>query len=52
MAPEAQWIVYGIVLIVILFVMPRGIVPGLSALLARRRPAPAPLLKPSPAVQR
>ncbi|WP_407521475.1 branched-chain amino acid ABC transporter permease [Methylobacterium oryzisoli] len=52
MAPEAQWIVYGIVLIVILFVMPRGIVPGLAGLLAWRRSAPAPLLKPSPAVQR
>ena len=52
MAPEAQWIVYGIVLIVILFVMPRGIVPGLAGLRAWRRPAPAPLLKPSPAVQR
>ena len=53
MAPEAQWIVYGIVLIAILFVMPRGIVPGLSALLARRRPARAvPALEAGPAVPR
>ena len=51
MAPEAQWIVYGLVLIGILFVMPRGIVPGLAALLARRRPA-APVLEASPMVQR
>lgn len=29
LAPEAQWIVYGAVLILILFVMPRGIVPAL-----------------------
>ena len=30
MAPEAQWIAYGGVLIVILFVLPRGIVPSLA----------------------
>jgi branched-chain amino acid transport system permease protein len=29
MAPEAQWIVYGSILILILFVMPRGIIPAL-----------------------
>ena len=53
MAPEAQWLVYGVVLIVILFVMPRGIVPGLSARLAWRRPARAvPDLETSPAVRR
>ena len=27
MAPEAQWIVYGAILILILFLMPRGIAP-------------------------
>ncbi|GBD48886.1 branched-chain amino acid ABC transporter permease [Methylopila sp. Yamaguchi] len=47
MAPEAQWIVYGATLIVILFVMPRGIAPALAALgLPKRAPA-AP--KPEPA---
>jgi branched-chain amino acid transport system permease protein len=30
MAPEAQWITYGVVLIVILFLLPRGIVPSLA----------------------
>ncbi|RYX94268.1 MAG: branched-chain amino acid ABC transporter permease [Bradyrhizobiaceae bacterium] len=30
MAPEAQWITYGLVLIAILFVLPRGIVPALA----------------------
>lgn len=40
MAPEAQWIVYGGILIAILFVMPNGIVPALANLTARRRPAP------------
>jgi branched-chain amino acid transport system permease protein len=38
MAPEAQWIAYGGVLIAILFVMPRGIVPSLTM----RRPRSAP----------
>ena len=37
MAPEAQWIAYGGALILILFVLPRGIVPSLSERLARRR---------------
>lgn len=41
MAPEAQWIAYGVVLIVILFVLPQGIVPSLAAKLTpRRRRAP------------
>src|SRR6195952_3175353 len=37
MAPEAQWIAYGGVLIVILFVLPRGIVPSLAQRFSRRR---------------
>jgi len=37
MAPEAQWIAYAGVLIVILFVLPRGIVPSLAQRFARRR---------------
>ncbi len=36
MAPEAQWIAYGGVLIAILFVLPRGIVPSLAQRLAQR----------------
>ena len=32
LAPEAQWIAYGGVLIVILFLLPRGIVPSLARL--------------------
>jgi branched-chain amino acid transport system permease protein len=31
MAPEAQWIAYGSALILILFLLPRGIVPSLAA---------------------
>ena len=53
MAPEAQWMVYGIVLIAILFVMPKGIVPGVSVLLARLRSTRSvPVLEASPAVPR
>ncbi|HEX9213235.1 MAG TPA: branched-chain amino acid ABC transporter permease [Bradyrhizobium sp.] len=37
MAPEAQWIAYGGVLMAILFVLPRGIVPSLAQRLVRRR---------------
>jgi len=37
MAPEAQWIAYGGVLIVILFVLPRGIVPSLALRFAKPR---------------
>ena len=37
MAPEAQWIAYGGVLIVILFLLPRGIVPSLKQWHAKRR---------------
>jgi branched-chain amino acid transport system permease protein len=37
LAPEAQWIAYGGVLIAILFVLPRGIVPSLADRLAKRR---------------
>ncbi len=46
MAPEAQWIVYGAVLILILFVMPRGIVPKLEDLFAPRRRKPLAASKP------
>ena len=41
MAPEAQWIAFGLALIAILFVMPRGIVPALSGWRAASRPTPA-----------
>jgi branched-chain amino acid transport system permease protein len=37
MAPEAQWIAYGGVLIAILFVLPRGIVPSLAQRFVRPR---------------
>lgn len=37
MAPEAQWITYGAVLILILFVLPRGIVPSLASRLGLAR---------------
>ena len=43
MAPEAQWIAFGLSLIAILFVMPRGIVPALAGWRAPSR-ADAPTL--------
>jgi len=46
MAPEAQWITYGLVLIAILFVLPRGIVPALAPKLGFGRPQ----IRPKPVV--
>lgn len=47
MAPEAQWIAYGGALILILFLMPKGIVPALMQRLPRTRPVlPAPYAEP------
>ena len=43
MAPEAQWIAYGGVLIAILFVLPRGIVPSLAQRLVGKRSGTAAL---------
>ncbi|MFB6450176.1 branched-chain amino acid ABC transporter permease [Bradyrhizobium tunisiense] len=45
MAPEAQWIAYGGVLMAILFVLPRGIVPSLAQRF-NRRGSPPPALAP------
>lgn len=49
MVPEAQWMVYGLVLIAIVFAMPRGIVPGLGRLFGRRPPAEASAARPAEA---
>ncbi|MFB6465113.1 branched-chain amino acid ABC transporter permease [Bradyrhizobium tunisiense] len=46
MAPEAQWIAYGGVLMAILFVLPRGIVPSLAQRFSRRG-SPPPALAPA-----
>ena len=49
MAPEAQWMVYGLVLIGIVFLMPKGIVPGLGRLFGRPAPAGATTALPAEA---
>lgn len=51
MAPEAQWMVYGLVLIAIVFAMPKGIVPGLARPFGRGRAAPAPAALPAAQVR-
>jgi len=38
--PEVQWIIYGVGIILIVFFLPRGIVPALSALARLRLPQP------------
>jgi branched-chain amino acid transport system permease protein len=47
MAPEAQWIVYGAVLILILFLTPKGLAPYVDEWFARRRARPAPQHSPA-----
>jgi branched-chain amino acid transport system permease protein len=39
--PELQWVLFGILMILIVFLLPQGIVPAVSAWWARRRRAPA-----------
>ena len=55
-APEVQWVVYGIVMVLIVFFLPRGVVPAVCDLWARRtggtrrhqRATPAPGDSPPP----
>ncbi len=42
LAPELQWILYGVLMIAILVFMPRGIVPAFTSYLRRHRAAAAP----------
>jgi branched-chain amino acid transport system permease protein len=39
--PELQWVLFGILMILIVFLLPQGIVPAVSAWWAQRRRAPA-----------
>ncbi len=34
--PEAQWIVYGVLMVLVVYFLPRGIVPALQARWRRR----------------
>ncbi len=46
--PEAQWIIYGVLMIIIVFFLPRGIVPALHELWQRRRPNVAAIVRVTP----
>jgi branched-chain amino acid transport system permease protein len=53
--PEAQWIIYGVIMIAIVYFLPDGIVPGVRATvegLQRRRPRAEPALTGAPAAER
>jgi branched-chain amino acid transport system permease protein len=39
--PELQWVLFGVLMILIVFLLPQGIVPTVSAWWAQRRRAPA-----------
>jgi branched-chain amino acid transport system permease protein len=44
--PEAQWIIYGVLMILVVYFLPQGIVPAVRRVLASRRAALAsPMLK-------
>jgi branched-chain amino acid transport system permease protein len=34
--PEAQWIVYGVLMVLVVYFLPRGIVPAVSVLFDKR----------------
>ena len=36
-APELQWVIYGVLMILVVYLLPQGIVPALGALARRRR---------------
>jgi branched-chain amino acid transport system permease protein len=46
--PEAQWIVYGVLMIIIVFFLPRGIVPAVQDFWQRRRRSVAPIAEAAP----
>ena len=39
--PEAQWIIYGVLMILIVYFLPRGIVPAVQAYFSGRKREPA-----------
>ena len=46
--PEAQWIVYGVLMVLVVFFLPRGIVPALQSFWQRRRSNAAGTVEPTP----
>lgn len=46
--PEAQWIAYGLAMILLVMFLPRGIVPALAAWFPARRPVARPVASPAP----
>ncbi len=50
-APELQWVVYGIAMILIVFFLPRGIVPAVADFWRRRTGGAAPHQRTKPAAQ-
>ncbi|MCK9913439.1 branched-chain amino acid ABC transporter permease [Microbacteriaceae bacterium K1510] len=47
LGPELQWIIYGVFMILIVFVLPQGIVPAIEKWFSSRSQAPATLPAPS-----
>lgn len=49
--PEVQWVTYGVLMILVVYFLPQGIVPALHALWQWRRTAPMPATRPQTNVE-
>jgi branched-chain amino acid transport system permease protein len=47
--PEVQWVIYGVLMVLVVYFLPQGIVPALSAWWQRRQGAPTPATEPQAA---
>jgi branched-chain amino acid transport system permease protein len=45
MKPEAQWIIYGVLMILVVYFLPEGIVPAVRRVLAKRGALSGPILE-------
>jgi branched-chain amino acid transport system permease protein len=49
--PEVQWVIYGVLMVLVLYFLPQGIVPALRDWWQARRPAPAPATPPQASLE-
>jgi branched-chain amino acid transport system permease protein len=47
--PEVQWVIYGVLMVLVVYFLPEGIVPALRSWWQRRRGAPTAATEPRPA---
>jgi branched-chain amino acid transport system permease protein len=49
--PEIQWVIYGVLMVLVVYFLPAGIVPALSGWRPARQAAPDPAAPPQPSVE-